>query len=160
MDRPKIDFFPGFERRIFWTDATGATLAEIRTPAGSYFVPSYEVLDPIAVRNKEALVSALRHPFTVTFWGSHPDDENDDCWTGEDFMSLAPAMEAFHAECFGSAIAYIMIHGPGVHQIRQNPHHHKPRKHAQSDADWQSEIAMQAGMGLGVEAYNDELGSG
>lgn len=27
-----------------------------------------------------------------------------------------------------------------------------------ADAEWQREIATQAGMGLGVDAYNDEMG--
>lgn len=157
MSQPKIDIFLGSERRPFWADATGDTLAQVVTPAGSYFVPSYDVLDAIAAYNKLLLVTALRNPFVVSFWGSHPDDENDDCWTGEDFMSLVPAIEAFQAECFEEGIAFVMIDGPGIHQVRKNPHH-TPRRRDADDAEWQHERAMQAGMGLGVEAYNDELG--
>lgn len=80
MSQPKIDIFLGSERRPFWADATGDTLAQVVTPAGSYFAPSYDVLDAIAAYNKLLLVTALRNPFVVSFWGSHPDDENDDCW--------------------------------------------------------------------------------
>jgi len=159
MDQPKIDTFLGSDRRLFWADATGETLAEVVTPAGSYFVQSYDVLDRVAEHNKALLVEALRNPFTVTFWGSHPDDGNDDCWTGEDFTSAVPAIEAFQAECFEEGIACVMIDGPGIRQIRQNPHH-TPRRRDADDTEWQRERAMQAGMGLGVEAYNDEMGCG
>jgi hypothetical protein len=158
MAPSKIDSFKGRGDRIFWADATGDTLAEVFTPAGSYFVPSYDVLDPIATLHKSELVRALRNPFVVLFWGSHPDENNDDCFSGEDFSSIESAVEAFQSECFEQGIAYVELDGPGVHQIRKNPHH-QARKRDLYDAEWRSERAMQAGMGLGVEAYNDEIGS-
>lgn len=159
MTHPKIDSFLGSDQRLFWADATGDTLAEIFTPAGSYFVASYDVLDRVAAHNKLILVTALRNPFVVSFWGSHPNDENDDCFEGADYSSAVPAIEAFQEECFDSSIAYVMIDGPGINQIRKNPHH-KPSRRDADDAEWRSERAMQAGMGLGVEAYNDEMGYG
>lgn len=70
-----------------------------------------------------------------------------------------PAIEEFQAECFDSGVYYIMIDGPGINQIRKNPHY-RARSRAQDDAEWRQERAMQAGMGLGIEAYNDELGYG
>ncbi len=157
MALPKIESFKGRDGQIFWTDATGDTLAEVFTPAGSYFVSSYDVLDAVAVFHKSTLVEALRHPYSVLEWGSHPDDENDDCFTGECFSSIESAIDAFQAECFDSGVAYIELDGPDIHQIRPNPHH-KPRSREREDAADRSERAMQAGMGLGVEAYNDEMG--
>jgi len=159
MTYPKVETFKGSGDRLFWADATGDTLAEIFTPAGSYFVASYDVLDRVADQNKSSLVRSLRNPYMVLQWGSHPDAGNDDCWTGEEFSSIESAIEAFQAECFESGIAYIELDGPGIHQLRQNPHH-RPRRRDADDAEWRSERAMQAGMGLGVEAYNDELGCG
>jgi len=34
----------------------------------------------------------------------------------------------------------------------------KPRKRKVADDGWRREMAMEAGMGLGVEAYNDAMG--
>ena len=105
--------------------------------------------------------SILPLPYTVSFWGSHPDDDNDDCWTGEDFASLGEAMEAFRGECLDRDVAYILVDGPDVHTTRKNPHH-RPRKRrpaGEDDAD-RSERAMQAGMAFGCDGYNDEMGWG
>lgn len=41
-----------------------------------------------------------------------------------------------------------------------NTHDTRNRKRRTLDAEWQRERAMQAGMGLGIEAYNDEMGYG
>jgi hypothetical protein len=37
-------------------------------------------------------------PYSVTTWGSHPDEDNDDCWTGEGYDTLAEARAAFETD--------------------------------------------------------------
>ena len=34
--------------------------------------------------------------FAVNLWGSHPDDDNDDCYTGQDFLNGVMANEVFN----------------------------------------------------------------
>lgn len=154
MTLQKIDSFHG-ATQVFFADATGDTLREVFTPAGSYFVTDYSVLDRTALRNKEEVVNSLRNPIAVSFWGSHPDEDNDDCWTAEDFSSLKPALEAFNAECFETGVRFIMIDGPGIHLVRESAHY---RASVRDDSDWQNEAAMQAGMAFGCDGYNDERG--
>lgn len=107
--------------------------------------------------------------YSVNYWGSHPDEDNDDCWTGKDFDTLEAAMAAFNAKpseviphkpgrlSLDLEAAYIQIDGPDVNQIRKNPIHN-PQPDDDNDDDWKRECAMQAGMGLGIDAYNDEMG--
>ncbi len=110
-------------------------------------------------------MTTTKKEFTVSFWGSHPDDENDDCWTSEDFADLPEAIEAFQQECDDCSVAFVMIDGPNINQIRQNPSH-RPRRQwpvelfgaAFEDAAGRSERAMQAGMAFGCDGYNDEMG--
>ncbi len=118
-------------------------------------------------------------PFRVDFWGSHPDEENDDCWTGADFATLADAEAAFAAgdihvydcpckpeqpTCAGKAghiTMYIELDGPEVHRIRRNGRYSAREKKlngATFDREWQQEIANEAGMLGGCEAYNDAMG--
>jgi len=96
--------------------------------------------------------------YTVSFWGSHPDEENDDCWTGEDFTSLDEAMAAFRAECQDRDVACVMIDGPDLNIIRHNPGHRPRRRDADSYDLERSERALQAGMAFGCDGYNDEMG--
>ena len=35
--------------------------------------------------------------YSVEAWGSHPDEDNDDCWYGSDHESLREAMDAYLA---------------------------------------------------------------
>lgn len=162
MTHPKIDCFKGSslhgEPAIYWADGTGDTLREVFTPAGSYFVPDYVVLDAVALHNKTLVVTAIRNPFVVSFWGSHPDDNNDDCFSGSDFSNLTEAREEYDAPCFDRAVMYVELDGPGVHEIRQNFHYESSARVRGEDAADRSERAMQAGMGFGVQGYNDEMG--
>ena len=110
--------------------------------------------------------------FCVEFWGSHPDAGNDDCWTGDDYETEAAAREAFANPTFTSFcrsqdVAYLQLtrveNGNEVHQlaVRPNPGcNPKLREWARTHGndEWKREIAMQAGMMGGVEAYNDALG--
>ena len=83
--------------------------------------------------------------YSVLYWGSHPDLENDDCWTGLDFDTLAEAELAFNQDppafCF-RCTQYVEIDGPDINKTRLNPHY-KPSK---DDKDWEREIRHQAAM--------------
>jgi len=95
----------------------------------------------------------------VNLWGSRPGD-NDDCWTGKDFPTEAEARVAYlDPERTFSAVdmrstVFVELVGPGVSEER------RIRKDLPEDdgSYWRWEIAVQAGMGLGVEAYNDAMG--
>ncbi len=95
--------------------------------------------------------------YWVNQWGSHPDLENDDCYTGHNFATYAEAV-AFMAlgvkDCF---VAFLELDGPDVNEIIANPYYNasEVKRNRQSD---NSEKAMQAGMMGGCEAYNDEMG--
>jgi hypothetical protein len=95
------------------------------------------------------------HPYAVLEFGSHPDLDNDDCYNGQDFATLDEARVAYLATP-DADVAYLMLDGPEVNEIRANPHHRAPRR-GSHDA-WQREIATQAGMEGGSAAYNDAMG--
>lgn len=63
-------------------------------------------------------------PFSVLFWGSHPDEGNDDCHSGDDFSTIEEARAAYDdwQTTAGSDAAYtthVQIDGPEVHEIKQ-----------------------------------------
>ena len=106
-------------------------------------------------------------PYIVNYWGSHPEAGNDDCWTGEDYATLAEAETAYACEgpCYpdGTPIgwAYVEIVGPGVDKVRHNPSHDAARDRrevAAYDRAWRREQAYQAGMAFGCDGYNDAMG--
>lgn len=101
-------------------------------------------------------------PFCVSLWGSNP-GENDDCSTGADFATLdeAKACRAdlwahFSADYF-KKLPFILLDGPGVHEVTKNPDAPKRVKKDNMD-DWRQEIANEAGMLGGIEAYNEAMG--
>jgi hypothetical protein len=106
-------------------------------------------------------------PYSVDCWGSKP-LTNDDCHTGDEFATLAEAAAAFDSlvqdleaglttwGCDLSNTAYVVIDGPDIH-VEHPVKGYKPTK--DSDDDWQREFAMQQGMSLGVNAYNDAMGN-
>ena len=123
--------------------------------------------------------------YAINFWGSHPDEDNDDCWIGSEYQDAATALEAFASDpmelamswCTVSATegastqrmaalaslaqsvrdsAYIELDGPNVHGVRKNPYFKRGRKDA-DDRAWRAERAMEAGMLHGCDAYNDVL---
>ena len=96
----------------------------------------------------------MNEEYHVNFWGSHPDEENDDCWSGEDFYSKEEALICFNKDS-EIGIAYIQIEGPDVYEVRKNPMF-SPSK--DDDDDWRRENAMQAGMAFGCAGYNDAMG--
>lgn len=100
--------------------------------------------------------------YSVNLWGSHPDDDNDDCWTGLEFATVEEAKEcaANWREHFplevDADVAYIEIHGGFGSELIKNPRH-KRAKHIEN-GEWKREAAMQAGMAFGCAGYNDEYG--
>lgn len=99
--------------------------------------------------------------YSVTLWGSDPRDENDDCWSGRDFESWDDALA-----CYGDIEAnfenfeladtrFVMLEGGNL----EEPYIKEVKGYASpSDDDWSNEMAMQAGMGMGISAYNDWRG--
>lgn len=84
--------------------------------------------------------------FSVNWWGSNPDLENDDCWTGQDFPTLEEALNFYNAEpsaYYFRCTEYIELDGPDIYQTRINPGF-RPSK---DDGEWEREIRMQAAMG-------------
>jgi hypothetical protein len=96
-------------------------------------------------------------PYTVLYWGSHPNAGNDDCYAGEYFLTRAEALNCFRDDCHDYYVAYVEIDGPDCHEIRRNPLYNARR--CQRDDAWdRSEAAMQAGMAFGCAGYNDAMG--
>lgn len=63
--------------------------------------------------------------YSVNLYGSHPDANNDDCWTGDDFETKEQALrvfnnpwEHFNRSSNESCTAYIEIDGPDINQVR------------------------------------------
>src|SRR5271170_1967091 len=96
--------------------------------------------------------------FAVNHWGSHPDCNNDDCFTGDDFPSLAEAKASSLYQGSTFDVQYIELDGPGIHEVRLNPNY-SARECRMQDSLECSERAMQAGMMGGCRAYNEAIGS-
>ena len=90
-------------------------------------------------------------PYSVLYWGSNPDAGNDDCWSDDSFATLAEAEAAF-ARNPGSCVAFVELDGPDVYRVR------KLRDARPADTSWRDEIAREAGMLGGCEAYNEVMG--
>lgn len=101
--------------------------------------------------------------YTVTLWMTNPDvDDNDDCMSGMDFATVEEARECFNDvtahfafACY-AGVPFVMLDGPGAHEVRMRS---KRALRAEDDGgEWQREIATQAGMEGGCDAYNDAMG--
>lgn len=95
--------------------------------------------------------------YSVVYFGSHPDNENDDCWGGQDFATKDEALAAYNGPLidpyYADCTAYIMLDGPDINEMRPNPGFVPQR-----DDGWRREIATQAGMMSGCEGRNEVLG--
>jgi hypothetical protein len=124
---------------------------------------------------RREFTNGLDKPYSVTLWGSNPDaTDNDDCWTGDDYATRDAAIAAYREVvmfpddsqlakvCGRGGWEYVMIDGPEVHEVTQNPDRpscaRSRRELDRSDREWQRERATEAGMLHGIEAYNDEMG--
>jgi hypothetical protein len=100
--------------------------------------------------------------YSVNLWGSHPEYCNDDCYTGRDYETLTEALEAYKnpEPIFGNLYnlqgLWIQLDGPETHEERQFPGV-KPSLE-NDDEDWRREIANEAGMLGGCDAYNEVMG--
>ncbi len=95
----------------------------------------------------------------VNEWGSDPAEGADDHFCGSDFSTLEEAVAYF--ESYSEDAPWIELTGPGVYRKRANPNHDAERQE-RADAAYErscrQEMAMELGMGLGVDAYNDAMG--
>jgi len=100
--------------------------------------------------------------FAVNLWSAHPDSGEDACSSGDEFSTLKEALAvaddlwSHFSPTFKRNISHIEIDGPDFHEVRTNPDY-KPSRD-DDDGEWRREQAMQLGMGLGVDAYNDAMG--
>lgn len=109
--------------------------------------------------------------YSINAWGSHPDKENDDCWYGEECQTFLELMDLFgtYFAKKDSSVAYfelcqtvpssvpaelIDFDPNGFYHVVKNPFFRPSKK----DTLWENEIAQQAGMMGGCEAYNDAMG--
>lgn len=115
-------------------------------------------------------------PYSVSYWRTHPDEENDDCETGCTFATKEEAVAVFNdrtADYYeaGSTYAgqekgnYIEIDGPDINEVRMRDGFDRTaydaraaREKAADDRAWRREQAMEAGMLHGVEAFNERMG--
>lgn len=103
-------------------------------------------------------------PYAVNLWGSNPDEGNDDCHTGADFATLDEARavytnpwSVFDRRHYEACTAVFEIDGPDVYDTRDNPEYASSNDDAFND-EWRREIAIEAGMCMGIDAYNDAMG--
>lgn len=98
--------------------------------------------------------------WSVNHWGSHPDAENDDCYTGDDFDSLEAAKASDLYRKAPYDVMYIEIDGPigSLHnEVIKNPNYSAKTIRFEDNLE-RSERVMQAGMLGGIQAYNDAMG--
>lgn len=101
--------------------------------------------------------------YSVNLWESHPDQENDDCSTGESFETLEQAVECMfnldkHFDMtYYRNTPFVELDGPDVHLVVERPGVAK-RARQEDRMDGVREHAMQMGMGLGIHAYNEAMG--
>lgn len=107
-------------------------------------------------------------PYSVNLWGSKPGTD-DDCHTGDDFETLEDAMKVYRhpfthfkgpgnqgGESYYSGELWVELDGPDVHEERQERRGRGKRDNG--DEEWRREIANEAGMLHGVQAYNEVMG--
>jgi len=101
--------------------------------------------------------------YFVNCWGSHPDEDNDDCWNGVDFETEKAARFVFenpseHFDYGCKSTTHIQLIGPGVHDVREFKFDEYKPDTGDDTSDWEREHATQAGMAHGVQGYNDAMG--
>lgn len=111
-------------------------------------------------------------PYHVNLWGCKPGDD-DACHTGEEYASRDEAEQVYGFPCTEFPAVYfrggdgselwVELDGPDVHYercLRQADPALQRRVAEREACQWRNERAMQAGMGMGVQAYNDAMGYG
>ena len=111
-------------------------------------------------------------PFAVNIWNTNPQAGNDDCLTGDNFVTREEAEAAFNTALLGTKGAlgshgyctnweFAELDGPDVYLIATNPRFSAAlaaRTRREEDSEWRREVATQAGMAGGCEAYNEAMG--
>lgn len=109
--------------------------------------------------------------YSVNLWGSKP-WENDDCHTGDEFPTLEEARAVYlnpfphfkgpgtqSGESYYSGELWVELVGPDVEEERCHSRGRKQKDDSgSSDELWEREIAMEAGMLGGCQAYNEAMG--
>ena len=103
--------------------------------------------------------------YAINFWGSHPDLENDDCWGGFDTDDREKAMNSLNGvsdvDTQFVEVCSIVSEDDKGHQLlkrlklSKNPDY---QPEPIDEEEWVMELAMEAGMLHGVDAYNEMLG--
>lgn len=99
--------------------------------------------------------------YSVCLFLTHPDNDADDCMTGEDFDTLEEAracianLEGTFSAASLAGCPFVELNGPEVYEVTRRPGVKVSRD---NDGEWQREQAMQAGMAFGCDGYNDAMG--
>jgi hypothetical protein len=101
--------------------------------------------------------------YAVYLWGSEP-HTNDDCASGREFEELQEAKEAFsnpemyfHPNCLIGVRWVELDSTEDIYEVRKIS---SPREEAENNGEdeWRREMAMEAGMLHGCQAYNEVMG--
>lgn len=92
--------------------------------------------------------------YEVNDWGSHPDADNDDLWDTHEFSTVEEARAFFAKRCKKVKDGCVELKGPDVHEI----HDTGKRDTAEDSGVWELEMANEAGMLHGIDAYNEVMG--
>jgi len=103
--------------------------------------------------------------YSVNLWCSNPDLGNDDCVSGDDFNSYEEAQKVFynpesHFEGWIlEGVRFVQFLG----ESEEHGNEYEVREvegfvNYDDNDDWEREMALEAGMLLGVDAYNDHMG--
>jgi hypothetical protein len=92
--------------------------------------------------------------YSVNYWGSHPSEKNDDCFTGEDFESLDQATVEYNKPCDDTDIQWIELRGPGVYSLRRNLNF-KPSEpdYSLEDEEHRNQMKMEFGLKFDNEDF-------
>lgn len=96
--------------------------------------------------------------YSVNSWFTNPNEDDDGCDTSVDFNTRKEAEDYFNTfEPSRASIIYLELDGPDVYGLRRTKH---PLLRKDDDITWRRELAMEAGMMMGIDAYNDVMGQG
>jgi hypothetical protein len=101
----------------------------------------------------------------VNHWGSHPDMDNDDCFTGDEFSTIDDAIAFYLQDPTDSSVEYIeidlddkILRAHGIVRFRKSGNFIPYNRNDNYNDEWKRELANEAGMLGGVDAYNDMMG--
>lgn len=108
---------------------------------------------------------ADKDTYSLCAWGSHPDEGNDDCHTGDYYDTLEDVRAVLQTKLKDSEpcvdTPFFELVGPDIHEIHANPSFDAEAARLDDERFERAcrrEMAMEAGMLHGVGAYNDFMG--